>query len=178
MPDFNFGEQLASPCLESSSDTTTGSCSQASKYNKYFWVCILHFPSPQIQAGRKKKIMKENVCMNIFTICSVRKEKNVKSRWLIHGVLVENIAAFKHCLSVAEVLTVNIFHTRCGLKCTWLRIFLYTVTVSSGSPRIPWFQKDCSCCRCPAQGVPAKWTQGLGRLLTPKNLELQIVYKT
>lgn len=75
MPDFNFGEQLASLCLESSSDTTTGSYSQTSKYNKYFWVCILDFPAPQIQARRKRKTMKENVCMNILVICCVRKEK-------------------------------------------------------------------------------------------------------
>lgn len=75
MPDFNFGEQPSSLCLESSSDTTTGNYSQTSKYNKYFWVCVLHFPAPQIQAGRKRKIMKENVCMNILAIRCVRKEK-------------------------------------------------------------------------------------------------------
>lgn len=138
---------------------------------------MLHFPAPQIQAGRKKKIRKENVCMNISAICCVRKEKKVESRWLIHGVLVENVVAFKHCLSVVGVLMVNTFHTRCGLNCTRLRTSLHTVTASFGSLRIPRSQKDCSCCSCPAQGVPAKRAQGLGRLLTPKNLRLQIVYK-
>lgn len=75
VPDFIFGEQLASLCLESSSNTTTQSCSQTSKYNKYFWVCILRSPAPQIQARRKRKIIKENVRLNILTIYCVRKEK-------------------------------------------------------------------------------------------------------
>lgn len=74
MPDFIFGEQLDSLCLESSSDTATQSYSLSSKYNKYSWICILYFPAPQLQA-RRKKITKENVHVNILPTYYVREEK-------------------------------------------------------------------------------------------------------
>lgn len=80
MPDFNLSEQLASLCLESSSDTTTGSYSQTSKYNKYFWVCILHFPAPS-DSGREEEEDYERKCMHEYLSNLLRWEgKNLKSR--------------------------------------------------------------------------------------------------
>lgn len=104
----------------------------------------------------------------IFQQSAVLGRKKCREQMTDSWGLVENVVGFKHCLSVVGVLTVNTFHTRCSLNCAGLRISLHTVAASSGSLRILGFQKGCSSCSCPAQGVPAKRAQGLGRLLTPK----------